>query len=585
MARGVAWLTLVGALVASSVGCAPETAPRGTDGAAPYNPASVTVPFVDRAAEVGLDFVHYNGRADQYHIAEIMGSGVALFDYDNDGDLDVYLVQGRWLGDEASAPPPPAAALPLRDRLYRNELIESGTLRFTDVTTESRIASAAYGMGVAAGDFDGDGWVDLYVTRLGDNLLLRNLGDGTFADVTAASGTEVGLWSASAAFVDLDRDGKHELFVTNYVNFSLTNNPTCFGATSGRDYCGPLSFKPHPDRLFRNLGGGRFEDVTAKSQIARQYGAGLGVTYADLDADGWLDLYVANDGHPNQLWINRRDGTFSDEALLSGAALNEDGLAEAGMGVDAGDFDGDGDEDLFLSHWDVETNTLYVNDGKGNFDDHSAESGLGPPSRGFTGFGTAWIDYDNDGWLDVVVVNGAVRILTQLAQTGDPFPLHQRNQLFRNLGNGRFEDRTALSGAAFEASEVSRGAAFGDVDNDGDTDVLIVNNGGPARLWINQLGQNRSWIGIRALRKDGGDDLGAWVEVTRAEGRTLGRRVRIAASYLSSNDPRVLFGLHDLTGPVNVLVRWSDGAIERWRGLETGRYATLRRGDGAVDVP
>jgi hypothetical protein len=254
------------------------------------------------------------------------------------------------------------------------------------------------------------------------------------------------------------------------------------------------------------------------------------------------------------------------------------------MGVDAGDFDGDGDEDLFLSHMNGETNTLYVNEGGRRFEDRSAESGLGPPSRAFTGFGTAWIDYDNDGRLDVLVVNGAVRVITSLALAGDPFPLHQHNQLFRNLGNGRFEDTTARAGPAFELSEVSRGAAFGDIDNDGDTDVVIANNGGRVRLLINEIGQERRWIGIRALRVDGGDDLGAWVEVTRTDGVRLGRRVRVAGSYLSSNDPRVLFGLAEVGGPVNVSVRWSDGMIEHWEGLEVGRYTTLRKGDGAADA-
>ncbi|MFQ5653829.1 MAG: FG-GAP repeat domain-containing protein, partial [Planctomycetota bacterium] len=437
--------------------------------------------FTDRAEELGIDFQHFNGMSGEYFFCETVGPGGALFDYDNDGDLDIYLVQGAMLGRGktlADATPAPRSPLPLTDRLYRNELVESGRLRFTEVTAEAGISGPGYGMGVAAGDINGDGWIDLYVTNFGPNQLLLNNGDRTFRDVTAASGTQDDRWNTSAAFVDHDRDGDLDLYVCAYVDFSYENHKPCYSETSARDYCGPLSYRALPDRLFRNRGDGTFEDASAVSQIVREYGAALGVVCTDLNGDGWIDIYVANDGHPNQCWMNRRDGTFVNEALLGGCAYNEQGKAEASMGVDAADFDGDGDEDLFMTHLTDETNTLYLNDGSGYFDDYSFETGLGVASRAFTGFGTAWFDFDSDGWLDLLIANGAVKTIEALAAAGDPYPLHQKNQLFHNLGNGRFEEITSRAGRVFSLSEVSRGAAFGDLDNDGDPDVLVMNNAG-----------------------------------------------------------------------------------------------------------
>ncbi|MHC4427553.1 MAG: CRTAC1 family protein [Planctomycetota bacterium] len=547
--------------------------------------SSAEAPFVERALESGIDFVHFNGMSGEHYFAEPVGSGGALFDYDNDGDLDVYLVQGSMLGPDkqiGDATFPPPARLPLGDRLFRNQLRETGALRFVDVTEQAGILSTGYGMGVAAGDFDGDGWVDLYITNFGPNLLLRNNGDGTFEDVTARSGAVEDRWSTSAAFVDVDGDGLLDLFVCNYVDFSFANHKPCYAASSARDYCGATVFQPLPDRLFRNLGGGVFEDVTASSQIARHYGAGLGVVAADLTGDGLVDIYVANDDHPNQFWVNLGDGTFRDDSLLSGCALNEDGRTEASMGVDAADFDGDGDEDLFMTHLRDETNTLYRNDGTGVFEDFTFEVGLGVASRAYTSFGTAWVDYDNDGWLDLVIANGAVTTIEALARRGDPYPLHHTNQIFRNRGGDRFEEVTDRAGEAFRVSEVSRGAAFGDLDNDGDTDVLIVNNSGPARLLVNEVGNRNSWIGLRMMDRDGRSDLlNTRVEVVREDGTSLRRRVRVAASYCSSNDPRVLLGLGRDPSIRSVRARWPDGELEEWTDLAVGRYTSLRQGSGS----
>jgi hypothetical protein len=529
--------------------------------------------FTDGAKEAGIDFVHVNGMSGQFRITEIMGAGAALLDYDNDGDMDVYLVQG---GTSDGA---------LMDRLYRNDLVVHAdgtrTLHFADVTGQSGLKSHGYGMGVAVGDIDNDGCVDLYRTAVGPNQLFRNNCDGTFTDVTTRTETGDPGWSVSAAFVDIDRDGWLDLYVGNYLDASAVDQVRCHTRTGRNDYCGPRSYKAQPDRLYRNRGNGTFLDVSVAAQIAREYGPALGVVSADFNGDGWPDIYVANDGEPNLLWMNQQNGRFKNVALLSGAALNGVGSAEASMGVDAGDFDNDGDEDLFTTNLTGETNTLYVNDGSGAFEDRTAAAGLAVASLPFTGFGTAWFDFDNDGWLDLLVANGAVRVIESLARTTDPFPLHERNLLFRNLGTGRFADVTDQAGAVFGLSEVSRGAAFGDVDNDGDVDVLVTNNNGPARLLINHVGQRHHWLGLRLVRGSTSRDVpGARVAVFRKQGPVLWRRARADGSYASANDPRVLVGLGDASAVSRVRVVWPDGKIEEWTDPTTDRWITLKEGTG-----
>ena len=544
--------------------------------------------FTDHTDAAGIDFVHFNGMSGNFDFAEIFAPGVALLDFDNDGDLDVYFPQGRSLGAGAGAEDAARVTgepFPLTDRLYRNDLVVhadgSRTLRFTDVTAGSGLEAPGYGMGAATGDFDNDGRIDLYLTRLGSNRMLRNNGDGTFSDVTGRTGTGHGRWGVSASFLDFDRDGWLDLYVGNYVDHRPGGDADCSTPTGVRNYCGPQRYLPVPDRLYRNRGDGTFDDVTAESQIAGAFGRALGVVADDLDGDGWVDVYVANDGDDNQLWINRRDGTFRDEALLAGVALNHAGIAEAGMGVDAGDVDNDGDADLFVTHLDNETNTLYVNDGTGMFEDRSARARLAAPSVPFTGFGARWFDADNDGWLDLLAVNGAVSVLQPLLQAGDPFPLHQRNQLFRNLGDGRFEDASDRAGAAFLRSEVSRGAAFGDLDNDGDVDVVIGNNNGPARLLLNEVGNRNHWLGLRLV---GGvpprDMLGARVGIFRHAHRPLWRRVGSDGSYASASDPRVLVGLGRTSTVQRVEVIWPSGRVEEWTDMAADRWFTLTEGTG-----
>ena len=545
--------------------------------------------FTDETQAVGIDFVHFNGMSGEKYFCEVVGSGGALFDYDNDGDLDLYIVQGNMLGPGKALKDalfPPRVPLPPRDRLYRNDLKVhadgSRNLRFTDVTEASGIEATGYGMGAAVADVDNDGWVDLYVTNFGRNQLFRNNGDGSFREA-ALPEEAAPRWSVSAAFLDYDRDGWLDLFVGNYVNFSFSYTKDCFGVTGRVDYCGPLSYEPVPDQLFRNRGDGTFEDVSASSQIARHYNGSLGVVTADFNLDGWIDLYVANDQRPNHLWMNQKNGTFSNEALLAGCAFNKDGQAESSMGVDAADFDNDGDEDLFMTHLLNETNTLYRNDGNGWFEDESSGTRLAPPSVPYTGFGTAFLDYDNDGWLDVLAVNGHVDTLDALAKKNDPYPLHQPNQLFRNLGGGRFEDVTGGAGPVFGVSEVSRGGVFGDVDNDGDTDVLVVNNNGPVRLLINQVGQRLHWLGFRLRdRRLKRDLLGTRVGVFLPGGRTLWRRVRTDGSYASANDSRLLFGLGKETQVLKVRAEWTDGTREEWSGLPVDQYTVLYRGSGTA---
>ncbi len=537
--------------------------------------------FVDGAPDAGLRFTHVNGASGEFYMPELLGAGGALFDYDNDGDLDVFLVQGGPL-DTATPPQPRDAAT---SRLFRNDLRRSpagpATLSFTDVTGRAGVALAAYGMGAAVGDIDNDGFPDLLVTTFGGETLYRNNGDGTFTDITKTAGVSDPFWSASAAFADYDRDGDLDLFVTNYLDFTLAGNKRCTDATGVRDYCSPKSFKPLPDRLYRNEGGGRFTDVTASAGISRAYGNGLGVSAGDYNGDGWIDFYVANDATPNQLWINQKDGTFVDDGPLSGAALNAAGNPEGSMGVASGDFDADGDEDLFVTNIIGETFVLYVNDGAGNFDDARVRAGVAAPTAPLTGFGTDWFDYDNDGWLDLFVANGAVNIVERLR--GQPAPFRMPKQLLRNLGDGRFEDVTASAGEVVRIEEVSRGAAFGDVDNDGDVDVLVTNNGGPARLLLNQAGGDRHWLQVRLVQAEGNrSGIGARVGVERTGGPTLWRRVRTDGSYLSASDVRVHFGLGASAKVDAVVVEWPDGVRERWTGIEVDRLATLRRGTGGT---
>jgi hypothetical protein len=585
-----------------------EAGSRAAGRAADERPASRSDWFVDRAEASGLAFSYFNGMSGQFYFPEMLPGGVALFDYDNDGDLDVYFVQGQMLGEgrtTSQALFPPPAGVPLKGRLFRNDLQVRAdgtrTLHFTDVTDRSGIDARGYGMGVAAADFDNDGCVDLYLTNFGPNRLFRNNCDGTFTDVSKASGTEDAGWSVSASFVDYDRDGWLDLYVAHYVQYDLKGDRPCTGLTGRRDYCTPAVYQPQPDRLYHNEGNGRFTDVTAKALRGGAFGPGLGVVSADFNNDGWMDIYVANDGRENLLWMNQRDGTFKNTGPLSGAAVNANGRPQGSMGVDAGDFDNDGDDDLVVTELPAEGTTLYVNDGSGLFEDMSAHSGVGPASLGSTGFGAAWIDVDGDGWLDILAVNGSIEAAKDRA--GERFPYDERKLLFRNLGNGRFTNVSREAGAVFMQMDVSRGAAFGDIDNDGDMDVVVNNINGPARLLVNEVGNRNHWLGLRLLSArigavsrgrqstrtdaaapgrpfEGRDALGARVEIVRKNGPTLWRRARSDGSYASANDPRLLVGLGESTELPTIRVHWPGGGVETWPAAGIDRWTTLNEGEG-----
>jgi len=544
--------------------------------------------FTDRAQKTGLDFVHVNGASGEFYYPEILPPGVALLDFDNDGDLDVYLIQGKMIGKDVqgtgeATTQRATVSEKLTGRLFRNDLQvrPDGTrdLRFSDVTDASGIRATQYGLGVATGDVDNDGWVDLLLTNFGTNQLFRNNGNGTFTDWSKQSGIEdmSGRFAVSAAFLDYDRDGSLDLYVGNNVNYSVQNETKCPNMAGARDYCPPQIYGGQPDRLYRNQGKGRFVDVSAQALVGGKFGPALGIATADFNGDGWIDIYVANDGEENLLWLNQRNGTFKDVALVSGAALTAEGKAEASMGVDAGDFDNDGDEDLFMTELTSQGSNLYVNDGSGKFRDLSAVSGLGQITRPYTGWGTAWFDYDNDGWLDVLTVNGT--IVSSEAREKQPFPYDQRKLLIRNLGDGRFDDVSRQAGAAFALSEAGRGAAFGDIDNDGDVDVLVGNDAGRVRLLVNNVGNRNHWLGVRLTgRRTPRDMLGARVTVIRTAGSKLLRRARADGSYGAANDPRVLVGLGTSTEKPAVEVRWPDGRVETWHDVAIDRWMTLKEG-------
>jgi hypothetical protein len=582
---------LVGFLVGGVAGAREPAPGQGPDpDARPY--------FVESAEASGLRFVHFNGMVGKLYFPEVMSGGVALLDYDNDGDLDVYLAQGNLF--EGDSPDdvvfPPPGPLPLTDRLFRNDLEiapdGSRTLRFTDVTEQAKLGPSGQPMGIATGDFDNDGWVDLYIAGLGGNRLLRNQGNGTFADVTGDTASDDREWTVAASFFDYDRDGWLDLFIGNYVEFRVALHKRCASATGAVEYCGPLSYGPLPNRLLRNVEGRRFDNVSATALNDNPSSTTLGLVAGDFNADGWLDMYVANDQLENQLWINQQDGAFVDDALLGGAAVDGQGQPQASMGVVAGDLTGDGHEDLFMTHLRMEMNTLYVNDGTGLFTDQSADSGLGRASWQATGFGTALIDVDNDGNVDLYVANGAVKRIEAQLRAGSRHPLAEPNSLYRGLGGGRYEEVPASLAEDVAHSEVSRGAAAGDLDNDGDADLVVTNNAGPVRLLVNQAGQDRPWLGLRLLLADHPRDaLGAKVGLYRTGRPTQWRRVKTDGSYVSANDPRLLFGLGDGaesgSGPgviEKVRVWWPDGTIEDFGAgaVAVGAYTSIRQGTGTA---
>jgi len=517
--------------------------------------------FTDITESSGLTFHHDPVAEGRYLLPEITGSGAAFLDYDHDGDLDIYLVQSGEGGN----------------RLFRQD--EGG--RFADVTEEAGVGDEGYGMGVAVGDIDNDGFVDLYVTNVGPDVLYRNTGEGRFRNASEALGVADGAWSASATFCDFDADGFLDLYVTHYVTYDEKKG--CTWSDGSKDYCSPQVFPGTSDRLYRNEKGRRFTDVSAEAGIRDARAPGLGVLCADLNDDGKLDFYVTNDGEANQLWLNQGGGSFEDEAFLAGVALDPAGQPEAGMGITAGDADADGDLDLFMTHIVNQTNTLYLNDGELGFEDRTTASGLGASSLAFTGFGTGFLDFDDDGDLDLAIANGRVQRGPVLAGASMPKvwnPYAEPNRLLMNEGDGRYTDVSDQSGEFGVPIEVSRGLALGDVDADGDLDLLVMNTAERARLYRNDAAKRGDWLTVRAFDAARRRDAhGARITVVAGGARYL-RLATPGYSYLSSNDPRAHFGLPSGASIERVEVVWPDGTEERFPASEPNRVIVLEKGSG-----
>ncbi len=529
--------------------------------------ASVT--FSAATDSAGVLFRHVNGASPDKHLVETIGSGALFFDYDNDGWLDIFLVDGGSLAD-------PAVMRQARHRLFRNR--GSGT--FVDATASSGIRHLAYGMGACAGDFDNDGWVDLYVTHLGPNTLYRNTGRGTFTDATGAARVGASSWSTGCAFADLDKDGDLDLFVTRYVAADGKRNPFCGNARlKTRFYCHPLNFDPLPGAVYRNDGNGRFTDVSAESGIGALRGNGLGVVIADYDDDTWPDIFVANDSVPNFLFRRSGPWRYEETALRSGVAVASDGKARAGMGADAADYDGDERLDLVVTNLDFEMFSLFRGLGGRLFAYTTPESGIGSATLPFVGFGAAFLDFDNDALLDLAFANG--HMLDNPAQFRAGGTHAQRNLLFRNVGARRFADVTAAAGAGFAIEKVSRGLAAGDIDNDGDLDLLVANNGQSADLLRNDGGRGHALLVRLIGTQSNRDGVGARLRLT-AGGRTQLREVKAGSSYLGQNDMRQHFGLGTHATADRLEVKWPSGRVDVVSSLPANQILTIREGDGVV---
>ena len=524
--------------------------------------------FTPITAGSGIDFVHYNGATGRKYLVETMGGGVAWIDYDGDGLLDAYFVNGAPLPGSAPTTSP-------KNRLYRN-LGDGG---FADVTRDAGVGDTGYGLGCCVADIDNDGDPDLYVTNYGPNALYRNEGDGTFTDITAEAGVGHDGFSTGCAFADFDNDGLVDLFVANYVELDLDSRPECL-QDGVRAYCRPEEYSATLDVLYRNNGDGTFTDVSQAAGITKR-GRGLGVVWSDFDGDGLPDIYVANDRMANFLYRNRGDASignasFEEIGEFSGAAYNEHGYSESGMGVAAGDVDGDGATDLFVTNYQAQTNTLYRNEGAMGLWDVTDRAGLGESSLLTLAWGAEFADLDRDGLLDLFVANGHLE--PDIAVFEEVGTYRQTNQTYRNVADGRFMDTSPDAGAGLAVAKSSRGLALGDVDNDGDVDALVGNIGEAPDLLRNDSNASAAWIGIALVGVDSNrDGIGAHIAVT-AGGRTQTREIRSGGSYLSQSDRRALFGLGDADVVDQIIVRWPAGVVDRHEGVPTRAYVELREG-------
>jgi hypothetical protein len=526
------------------------------------------VQLVNATSEAKINYAQANSPTASKYLPETMGGGVALLDYDNDGRLDIFFVNGARISD-----PMPQGAMPDKsDRKFWNRLYHQnpdGT--FTDVTEKAGLTGMPqnrYGMGVAVGDFDNDGFEDLYVTGFGGNTLYHNNGDGTFTDVTARAGVAAEGWSTSAGFFDFDNDGKLDIFVARYLEWSFADNRVCGERKpGGRAYCHPDNYPGIANILYRNNGDGTFTDVSRKAGIAQPAGKSLGVAFADFDGDGWPDIYVANDSVQCFLYRNNHNGTFTDVSLTAGVGFNEDGKTFAGMGVDFADYDNDGRPDIVVTDLSDQRYLLYRNNGDGSFTDATSASGVGRATQTYSGWSTKFIDYDNDGWKDLFVAQG--HVMDNIEVTNPNLKYLQPPLLLHNAA-GRFS--AVDGGPGLKTPWAGRGAAFGDLDNDGDIDVVVANLGQPAYVLRNDGGNRNGWIGVRARgTKSNRDGIGCEVKVTSASGLVQYHTIQTAAGYLSASDKRLIIGLGADRAAKSVEIRWPAGGTQRFENVASGK--------------
>ena len=534
-------------------------------------PASAQIRFQDITAHAGIHFTHNNGAFGKKWLPETMGPGCAFMDYDNDGYPDIVLVNGEdWPGH------PHGGATTLK--LYHNN--RDGT--FTDVTRKAGLAIPMYGLGIAVGDYDNDGYDDLFITALGQSHLFHNNGNGTFTDVTRSAG----LWgpnefSTGAAWVDYDRDGKLDLVVANYVQWSEKTDLYCTIDGAHKSYCTPESYKGTSVRLWHNLGGGKFEDATQKAGLSDPTSKSLGIAILDYNGDGWPDILIANDTQPNKLYVNRKNGTFEERGVTAGIGFSEDGVARAGMGVDAADYDHTGHPSVIISNFANQMVSLYHNEGNGLFVDEAPQSEVGRATLVTLGFGCFFFDYDNDGWPDIFVADGHIEDAIERVQKRVKYA--EPSHLFRNLGGGKFQEVTQQMGTAFAAPRVARGAAYADIDNDGYLDILLTTNAGPAYLFHNEGGTNHSLRFKLVGTKSNRDGIGAVARVVSSDARQW-KMLRSGSSYLSQSELVLTFGLGAATKADSVEIDWPSGQVDKLGNVNAGQTVTVQEAKGIVSA-
>ena len=533
---------------------------------APLALASPTPIFTDVTAEAGIDFKHTNGRSGEFYFVEQLGSGTAFFDYDNDGDLDIYFVDGADLPGFQSEHPP-------TNRLYRN----NGDGAFTDVTEIAGVGDKSYGVGCCVGDYDNDGHLDLYVTNFGNNRLYRNNGDGTFTDIADRANVADERWGASCAFADYDNDGHLDLYVTNYIQYQLDKNKICKNK-GVRTYCNPQEYVGEADILYRSNGDGTYTEVTQAAGVYQPRSRGLGIVWGDYDSDGYIDLYVANDTNENHLFHNNGDGSFSDMAFFAGVALNENGEMGSGMGVDFGDYNNDSRLDIMVTNFQDEVATLYHNDGDGFFSDASYISGTGESTYASLGWGVCFFDYDNDGAKDIFVANG--HIFGNVEEFNPETTYAQVNHLFRNLGAGVFQEITANAGLDLSQKAPSRGAAFGDYDNDGDIDILVTNSDGQPQLLRNDGGNRNNWVKVHIRGTTSNRaGIGTRVEVVTGDVSQMAE-VKSGSGYLCQNALALHFGLGGHTTIDKIIATFPSGRVHKMEAVPVNQIVEIIEPNG-----